>query len=252
MPPALFLSHGAPTLALDDDATAVFLAELGRRLPRPRAIVCASAHWLTASPAVGGATAPATIHDFGGFDPALSRLAYPAPGDPALAGRVAALLADAGLPAMVDARRGLDHGVWVPLARMFPAADIPVVPLALQPRRGAAHHLALGGALAPLRAEGVLVIGSGGASHNLMELGAGEAPAWMSAFDAWLAETIARGDVDALLDWRRAPHAARNHPTDEHLLPLFVALGAGGAGPGARVHAATTYGALSMACFAWE
>ncbi|HYE07430.1 MAG TPA: class III extradiol ring-cleavage dioxygenase [Planctomycetota bacterium] len=256
--PPVFISHGAPSLATDGGASATFLARLGADIGRPRAVLCASAHWVDTTPLVGADPRPATIHDFSGFGEDLDRMRYPAPGDPALAARVVDLLRVAGFAGAAPASRGLDHGAWVPLSLMFPAADLPVVQIALQPRLGPAHHLAVGRALRPLVDEGVLVLGSGGASHNLREAfahgGAGEeAPAWVVAFERWMAQALADGREDDLIHYaERAPHAARNHPTDEHLLPLFVALGA--AGPGARgtlLHEAVTFGVLSMACFAF-
>ena len=250
--PPLFVSHGAPDLLLDPSLPAHrFLAGLGRSLPRPRAIVCASAHWLTSAACADSSARPRTIHDFSGFPPALDDREYPAPGDPALAERVVALLAAARIPASCEPR-GLDHGSWVPLALAYPEADVPVVALALQPARGPAHHFAMGQALAPLAAEDVLVLGSGGATHNLRELGAGsEPPSWVREFDAWLVDAAERGDVGALLDYRkRAPSAARNHPSEEHLLPFFVALGAAPAGAGAQtLHRSCCYRVLAMTAF---
>ncbi|MBX3666585.1 MAG: dioxygenase [Burkholderiales bacterium] len=250
--PAVFVSHGAPTLALEPGSTRGFLAELGAALPRPRAILAVSAHWETATPAVGTAARPETIHDFRGFPEALYRMRYPAPGAPALAQRVRALLGNAGLDVAGEAGRGLDHGAWVPLSLMYPAADIPVTQLSVQTALGPAHHWRLGELLRPLRDEGVLILGSGSVTHNLREFGrhdyASPPPDWVRGFNDWLAERLAAADREALLDYRgRAPHAARNHPSEEHLLPLFAALGA--ATPGAaprRLHAAYTYGVIGM------
>lgn len=252
--PALFVSHGAPDLLLSDVPARRFLAELGRALPRPRAVVVASAHWTTRAPAVGVAERPATIHDFGGFADELHAFEYAAPGDPALARDVTRRLGDAGVDAEL-VERGLDHGAWVPLALLYPRADVPVVPLALQPARGPRHHVELGRALADLRDEGVLVLASGSATHNLRELGAGDAaPEWVRSFDAWIAERVERGAVEELVAYRElAPHAARNHPTEEHLLPLFVALGAAGDGArGAKVHDSVTYGTLAMSAYRFD
>lgn len=234
-PTSLFVSHGAPTLALDDSPTGRFLDRLGGELPRPRAIVVASAHFTREEPTVSGGAAPATIHDFGGFPAALYDLRYPAPGDPALAQRIVAALVAAGIAAKSDPQRGFDHGVWVPLIRMFPQAGIPVVALSVSPDADAAAHFAVGRALAWLRDEGVLLIGSGGFVHNLGELEWGAkgnaAVDWARAFADWLRERLLAGDAEAALDWRtRAPTALRSHPTPEHLLPLFVAFGAAGAG----------------------
>jgi 4,5-DOPA dioxygenase extradiol len=252
--PTLFISHGAPSLALEPAPARDFLAGLASQLPRPSAIVVASAHWETPAPAVDRSSAPATIHDFSGFPPALYAMTYPAPGSPALSERIAGLLAAAGL-ACQRVERGLDHGAWSPLTLIYPHADVPVLELALQPALGPAHHLALGRALAALPGEGVLVLGSGGATHNLGALrwGGGPTPAWASQFDDWLADAAVRGDGEALVDYqRRAPQARQNHPTAEHYLPILVALGAAGAGArGRALHRSFTYGSLSMAAYAF-
>ncbi len=255
--PSLFLSHGSPMLALEDCPAHRFLTDYGRRLGRPEAIVVATAHWESDRPAVGADPSPDTVYDFYGFPTALSEIRYEAPGDPALAGRVASKLADAELPATVDTARGLDHGIWVPLCLLYPAADIPVVPVAVQPDAGPAHHLALGAALRPLRKEGVLVIGSGSATHNLAEFRGqaldADVPEWVSGFGDWVADTLVAGRRDDLVHYReRAPHAVRNHPTEEHFMPLFVAMGAGEDGGSAeRVHASHNYGVLAMDAYAF-
>jgi 4,5-DOPA dioxygenase extradiol len=256
--PSLFVSHGSPMTALDPGATGLRLAELARALPRPRAIVLASAHWLSRQPAVGFSPRPPTIHDFHGFPPELYRLDYPAPGDPALAARVRGLLDAAGLAARADAERGLDHGAWVVLRLLYPQADVPVVPVSIQPELGPAHQLALGRALAPLRRDGVLVIGSGSITHNLHDFRAGysaDRPApYVQPFVDWIAQRLEAHDLDALLDYRRqAPYAERAHPTDEHLLPLYVALGA--AGPQARARrldAGVDLGFLAMDIYRFD
>ncbi|MCC7273457.1 MAG: dioxygenase [Alphaproteobacteria bacterium] len=255
--PPLFLSHGSPMLYLTDSPARRFLAGLAARIGRPPAIVVASAHWETEAPRVGGAPAPRTIHDFGGFPDALHRASYPAPGAPDLAARIARLLTAAGLAAAVDPGRGLDHGIWVPLAIALPEAEVPVVPLAIQPGRDPAHHVALGRALRPLADEGILVIGSGSLTHNLYALkhGATDAPtpAWVDGFRDWVAERAAAGDAAALADYRAsAPAGEVNHPTDDHFLPFFVALGAAGEDAvGRRIHASVEYGALAMDGYAF-
>ena len=234
--PTLFLSHGSPMQAVEPGVAGRAWQALGARLPRPAAIVIASAHWETTLPMTTGSPRPETIHDFGGFPRALYEIRYPAPGAPALAARASALLKEAGITAGVDGTRGLDHGAWVPLRWMYPDASVPVVQLAVQPGRGTAHHLALGRALAPLRDEGVLLIGSGHTTHNLRDFmldrrdGVAGAPApYAEAFARWVGEHLAAHDDDALVHYReRAPEAVRAHPTDEHFLPLFVAYGAGG------------------------
>ncbi|MGC2087237.1 MAG: class III extradiol ring-cleavage dioxygenase, partial [Bradyrhizobium sp.] len=197
---------------------------------------------------------------FYGFPRALYELRYPAPGAPELAQDIAARLAAAGLPAAIDHARGLDHGAWVPLLLMYPGADIPVLQLSIQTERGPRHHLALGRALAPLRDDGVLIIGSGSFTHNLAEFRTRRpelnAPAlpWVDAFADWVHEAAIAGRVDDLLDYRsRAPFAHKNHPTDEHFLPLFAALGAAGEGAHAeRLHNSANYGVLRMDVYAFH
>lgn len=255
--PALYISHGSPMTALEPGQVGARLAELARDLPRPRAIVIASAHWLAHAPQVGAAAQPQTIHDFGGFPQALFDIRYPAPGAPTLAARVAGLLSDAGLSPTLDPDRGLDHGVWVPLRLLYPEADIPVVPVSIQPHLGPAHQLAVGRALAPLRDEGMLVIGSGSITHNLHDWrsynDARQAP-YVQPFIDWVEQRMAAEDVDALLDYRRqAPHAERAHPTDEHLLPLYVAMGAGGTPMRAqRIDAGIDMGFLAMDIYRFD
>lgn len=235
MLPTLFLSHGSPMHALEGGAAAAAWQAVAAALPRPRAILMVSAHWESEWPMVSSAAQPETIHDFGGFPAALYALRYPAPGAPWLAERVAALLGAQGLRHSVTACRGLDHGAWVPLRWMYPEADVPVVQLSVQTALGAAHHLALGEALAALPGEDVLVVGSGHVTHNLGDwmrtrAGTDAALPYVDAFSDWLADALAARDRDALLAWRtRAPAATRAHPTEEHFLPLFVAWGAAGA-----------------------
>ena len=255
--PTVFVSHGAPTTFLEPGATHAFLAGLGGELGKPRAIVCVSAHWEAGAPTVSAAARPATVHDFSGFPEELDRVAYPAAGDPALAGRIVELLRAAGLPAGRDPSRGLDHGAWVPLGLMYPDADVPVVQLSVQTRLGARHHLDLGRALAPLRSAGVLVLGSGGATHNLREYFGTTAdarvPPYVAAFESWLCDGVASGAEDALVDYlAEGPDARRNHPTQEHFLPLFVPLGAAASPRGRILHRAFDHGVLSLAAFAWD
>ena len=252
--PAVFVSHGAPTLAVEQNDTVEFLKRLGGELGRPESILCVSAHWNMEAPAVSAAERPETIHDFGGFSDELYSMRYPAPGAPSLAGRVRELLGEAGLACTVSPTRGLDHGAWVPLRLIYPAADVPVTQLSVQPSLGAEHHFRMGRALAPLREEGVLILATGSATHNLSRIGSGEVPpAWALEFDDWLFRKISVGEREELLDYRRlAPHAAVAHPTDEHLLPLFVAMGAGSGDHEARcrsLHRGWTWGSLSMAAY---
>ncbi|MFM9882747.1 MAG: DODA-type extradiol aromatic ring-opening family dioxygenase [Burkholderiales bacterium] len=255
--PSLFLSHGAPTTAIDPGTTGAMFTRLGQRLPRPHAIVMVSAHHLTAVPEVGTALRPDTVYDFSGFPPALYQIKYPAVGAADVGERVAGLLREADIDVQINPQRGLDHGAWVPLVHMYPNADIPIVPLSIQPRMDARHHFAVGRAIASLRDAGVLVVGSGNLTHNLRDIqrwerDAGTTP-YVTAFQAWFAERLAARDIDALLDWnQQAPHAARAHPTDDHLLPIFVALGAAGTATATRrLHADVTYGVLAMDAYAF-
>lgn len=257
--PTLFISHGSPMLAIEDSPARRFLQQLGESLPRPKAILVASAHWESSdSSAVSFAAHPQTIHDFGGFPAALFSIQYPAPGAPELAGQVAALLNAAHLPVKHSADRGLDHGAWVPLRLMFPAADIPVAQIALVRGAGPAEHERLGAALSVLREQDILVIGSGSLTHNLQEF-RGQAidtpaPSWVTEFSAWMHTALQNSAWDALRDYRQqAPFAERNHPTEEHLLPLFVARGAAGqAAHAERIHTSHQYGVLAMDVYAFS
>ena len=232
--PSLFVPHGAPTFALKPGAAGAALRRHADTLPRPRAVVIISAHWDTAVPTVGTAARLETIHDFWGFPEELYAIRYPATGCREAAEEVIQAIAAAGLPVARDEVRGLDHGAWVPLRLMFPDADVPVIPLSLQSRGGPQAAFELGRALAPLAAKGFLIIGSGSITHNLRDFqmawhNGGQTPDYVRAFADWFAERSASNDVPALLDYRHlAPSAARAHPTDEHLLPFYVALGAGG------------------------
>lgn len=260
--PSLFVSHGAPNLILYDTPARQFLADYAESIERPTAILSVSAHFETDRPAVVADPAPDMIYDFGGFEDELYTLTYPAPGDPALAERVAGLLSDADLAPAIVRKRGYDHGTWVPLMLLYPGADIPVAQLSVQPGASAAHHYRLGEALAPLRDEGVLIVGSGSFTHNLHEAfqnlrrGAvdAERPDWVSAFVDWMVPRIEAGAVDDLVAYRtKAPFAVENHPTDEHLMPLYVALGAAGARPkGHRIHESHQFGALELDAFAFD
>jgi 4,5-DOPA dioxygenase extradiol len=228
--PVLFLSHGSPLTALGGDPLTQVWSDLSATLRRPSAILMVSAHWTTRLPILGGAAQPETIHDFGGFPEPLYQLRYPAPGAPALAQRIKQQLSDAGIASGIDASRGIDHGAWVPLRTLFPAADVPLLQLSIQPERCARHHLALGAALAPLAHEDILIVASGHLTHNLGEYLRGRPRAEETqAFRDWVHARLLAGDSDALLDWpQSAPHASFAHPTPEHFLPLFVALGAAG------------------------
>jgi 4,5-DOPA dioxygenase extradiol len=259
MLPSLFVPHGAPTFALQPGETGARLAGAAAGLPQqPRAVVVASAHWHTAVPMVGAAERPDTIHDFWGFPEPLYELRYQAPGAPDLASRIVERLREAGFPAQASGH-GLDHAVWIPLMQMFPLADLPVVPLSIQAGQGAEHHYRVGQALAPLLEERVLVIGSGNLTHSLQDfrqaiVSGGGTPPYVREFADWIWRRIEEDDIAALLDYRRrAPSAQRAHPTEDHLLPLFVALGAAGAHARARrIHAGIDDLVLAMDAYAFE
>lgn len=260
--PTLFLSHGSPMHAVQAGRAGEQWDELGRALPRPAVVLIASAHWETELPMLSTARELETIHDFGGFPDELYKIRYPAVGAPEFATRAVSLLNAAGISATSNGCRGLDHGAWVPLRRMYPAADVPVMQLSIQPSLDAEHHLRVGAALAPLTREGVLIIGSGHLTHNLREwMAKARASAmaitdgvavdpYVTEFREWIAAALSSNDQARLARWREfAPHALRAHPTPEHLLPLFVAFGAAAADGKPRVEfidAGTDYGMLAM------
>jgi 4,5-DOPA dioxygenase extradiol len=225
--PVLFQAHGAPPL-LEDPGWIGELAAWGKALPRPKAIVVISAHWEERPLSIGATTAVPLIYDFYGFPERYYRLQYPSPGAPEVAQRIRSLMAGAKIACVDEPARGLDHGSYIPLLCMYPEADIPVLQVSL-PSQDPAELFAVGRALAPLRNEGVLLIGSGFLTHNLRALALRSTPAWASEFDAWCAEAIARGDIDALLDYRRrAPGVRESLPSHEHFVPVIVAAGAAG------------------------
>ena len=250
--PTLFVSHGSPMHAVDAGGAGQAWRAIVEALPKPRAVLIASAHWETALPMLTGAAQLETIHDFGGFPEELYRIRYDAPGSPELAQEASALLQGAGIRASINACRGIDHGAWVPLRWMYPRRDVPVVQLSVQPQLGAAHHLEMGRALAPLAARDVLVIGSGHVTHNLRDWfasrGSNDTLPYVTQFAGWLEQRLVSNDDDAIVGYReQAPSATRAHPTEEHFLPLLVALGAAGADALAeKVYASTDGAALAM------
>ncbi|HWV91729.1 MAG TPA: class III extradiol ring-cleavage dioxygenase [Burkholderiales bacterium] len=251
---SVFISHGSPMHALQPGPAGEAWKALARRLPKPRAILISSAHWETNLPMLTGSDKPETIHDFYNFPEPLYKLRYPAPGAPGVAKRAQSLLKDAGFTAAIDGCRGLDHGAWSPLLYMYPDADIPVVQISVQPELGPRHHVALGTSLRKLSEEGVLIIGSGHMTHNLRDWSRGRgnesgAPVpYAREFQAWVFDQLKARDWETLVDYRsRSPHGVRAHPTDEHFLPLFFALGAASekAKP-ERVYDAIDSGVLAM------
>jgi 4,5-DOPA dioxygenase extradiol len=263
--PAVFVSHGSPMIALEPGAAGAFMKRLGAAIDaefaRPAAILVVSAHTAGRAPLLLAGARHQAVYDFGNFDARLNQMRYDAPGAPALARRVAALLDGSGLAAHVLDEGGLDHGIWTVLRYAYPPADIPVLPLAFVPSQSPAMQFALGAALAPLADEGVLVLGTGSITHNLRRAFADglrpsrerpEIPE-SAAFRAWMHERSTARDWDALLDYRRrAPHAVDMHPTDEHLLPWYVAAGAGGRGdPPVRLHSSVEIGSIGMDAYAF-
>lgn len=255
--PVLFVSHGAPLLAVQENAATAAWREIGAALAKPRAVLVASAHHDTPGPALTAHAHPETIHDFHGFPRALYDIRYPAAGEPSVAGEIRERLAAAGFAAQLDLQRGIDHGVWVPLLRLFPNADVPVISLSVDPRRDARWQHRLGETLAPLRDQGVLIVGSGSLTHNLRALDwhapAGIGTPQARVFADWALDHLAADRPAALLDWESAPLARFNHPTPEHWLPLPIALGAASGAKAPQVHAGTfEYGALAQHALLWS
>lgn len=252
--PTLFISHGSPMFALQPGVLGPRLEALGRSLPQPRAVVVVSPHWMTRGIEVLAGAELETIHDFGGFPRALYALQYPAPAAPDIAAEVIATLARHGIEASANPSRGRDHGAWVPLRHLYPAAEVPLIQVSQPASPSPLALLELGQALEPLRERGVLIVASGSLTHNLHDLRPEQSPAdtYAGSFAAWVWAQIEQGNLGALLDYRaQAPHAVRAHPTDEHFLPLFVAIGAAGKDwPSARrIAGGVTHGVLSMDSF---
>ena len=245
---SLFLSHGSPMMVLEDTPARRFLLDLGRRIDKPKAVLAVSAHWPSRVPTVGSDPWPDKINDMSGFPQVLYQMTYAPPGAPEVAARAADLLGEA---TRRDPHAGIDHGIWSVMSLLWPDADVPVAPLSVQPQENAKHHYDLGIRLRPLAEEGVLILGTGAATHNLRDYfsrpeGA-PVDAGMVEFTDWMALAVEAGRIDDLLDYRRwAPHAVRAHPTDEHLLPFFTALGASETGRGQRLHHSLDGGSLAM------
>ncbi len=256
--PSVFVSHGAPSLAIEDHPANRFLKDFGATLGQPAAILVVSAHWDTAAPAVTTAPRLETIYDFSGFDPALYTLRYQPPGAVEVAEQAQELLESAGFTVAADPRRGLDHGGWVPLLLMYPSASVPVAQLSVQSRREAGHHFRVGQALQPLREAGVLILASGSLTHNLREafhaVPGAPTPPWVSQFSEWVVQRLAAQRIDDILDYQQlAPHARRNHPTVEHFTPLLVALGASTPGVAPRrVHTSVMLSVLAMDAYVFD
>lgn len=250
--PALFIAHGAPDLPLSTTPARAFTAELGKRFAGVKAILVISAHWEDRLPTIGTAVAPETIHDFGGFDQRLYAMRYPARTSAEVVSEVAAALQASGIAFAEDSQRGYDHGVWIPLMLAFPKADVPVVQLSLRYGASAAENVALGKALRPLRDKGILIVGSGAIVHNLRAIAREGTPApdWAKAVDDYVVTAVEKGDEASLLKLLDTQGGRIAHPTPEHLMPLFVALGAGG-GSGHAMHRSFSWGSISMTSFAF-
>ena len=253
--PVLFISHGAPTFAIEPGTLGPQLRALGDRLTGIRAVLVVSPHWQTRSVKVMATPAPATMYDFGGFPAQLYTLLYPAKGDVHMAQEAARLLTQAGFDTALDERRGLDHGAWVPLYHMLPRAQVPVFQVSMPVDLSTEQALKLGQALAPLRDQGVLIVASGSMTHNLHEFRqTGSAPqAYAQEFANWVKTAVLVNAVQPLVHYRaEAPHAERAHPTEEHFLPLLVALGAQGPGDAPQwLDGGMTHGVLSMDSYVW-
>ena len=260
--PSLFVSHGAPSFAMEPGLAGPRLTALGRELPKPRAVLIVSPHWVTPRPLVGMVERPRTIHDFGGFDPALYEIDYPVAGHPQLARRTLDLLQEAGWSPRADERRGLDHGAWVPMLYLYPAADVPVFQVSLPSRLDADSAWTFGQALAPLADDGVLIVGSGSLTHNLNEVRGPHGPhgqhghhghdeAYVAEFAAWVREALVAGDSTRLRQTLAlAPYAQRAHPTAEHFWPLLVAAGAAATSlPATVIDGGITHRVLAMDSF---
>ena len=255
--PVVFVSHGAPDALLKAPSTIACWQQISKSMPRPKAILVLSAHWEAAVPTISMAAQPETIYDFGGFARELYDLRYPAPGATSLAQRVVKRFAETGMALQRHPSRGLDHGAWVPLLAMFPEADIPVVQLALPHQGDAADFLAIGTVLRPLRDEGVLILASGAITHNFGWLRWEENESTdplprAKAFSDWVGEAIAGCQIQSLADFHTAPWGREAHPSKEHFMPIFAALGAANDSAPTRHQPAFTYGGLSMDSYVWN
>lgn len=250
--PSLFVSHGAPTFALEPGIVGPRLTALGRVLPRPAAVLIVSPHWVTREPQVMTTARPHTMHDFAGFDPALYEITYPVDGHPVLAERAIDVLRAAGWPAAGEPDRGLDHGAWVPLSYLYPRADTPAFQVSMPMRLDARSAFEFGRALAPLAAEGVFIVGSGSLTHNLYEYCSehGRGAAYAAEFAGWIRDAVAAGDQKRLeRALEIAPHARRAHPTPEHYLTLLIAAGAAEPLPATVLEGGIVHGVLAMDAF---
>jgi len=256
MMPSFFIAHGAPSLAIEKHQYTEFLNGLAAQFPRPKAIVLFSAHWESTTQKVSGAASYETIYDFSGFPDELYQIEYPASGDKALAQEIQALLAKEGVPAQIDPVRGLDHGAWVVLHLTYPNADIPVIALSVNRYLSNEEQYQIGKALGSLREQDILIIGSGGTSHNLrrLEWGAKQVTGWAAEFEQWIEDKIMKWDTDSLFQYDKlAPYAREAVPTPEHFIPLLLAMGTGDAKKQATLmHRSFQLGSLSLVCWQFD
>lgn len=254
MLPGLFISHGSPMLALDPEQVGSALQRLSLNLPRPQAIIVMSAHWESNALEVNTGVRPETWHDFRGFPSELYEIRYPAPGNPELAEEILHRLAEAHIPAHANSTRPRDHGVWMPLLHMYPNADIPVIEISLPMNMSADQIYEIGQALAPLRAQQILLIGSGSITHNLRELAwhgkNAPVPDWASSFRNYVVSKLNHSNYDAVLEWDSIPFLEKNHPTMEHFAPIFFAMGTGPRF--SIVHSSFSMGALGMDIYRFD
>lgn len=252
--PGLFISHGSPMLALDPEQVGPALQRLSFNLPQPQAIIVMSAHWESQALEVSTANRPETWHDFRGFPEELYRIRYPAAGNPELAERLLSLFAEAGFQAHANSTRPRDHGVWMPLLHMYPQADIPVIEISL-PKHYYAHRLyQLGQTLSSLRQQQILIIGSGSITHNLATLAwhnpNAQVPHWATEFRQYVVQKLAHQDYEAVLNWKNLPFIQQNHPSLEHLAPLFFVMGTGHRFN--LVHSSFSMGSLGMDIYRFD
>ncbi|SFL99489.1 Aromatic ring-opening dioxygenase, catalytic subunit, LigB family [Paenibacillus sp. 1_12] len=257
MIPSFFIAHGAPSLALEHNDYTTLLKNFAADYPKPKAIVLFSAHWESRQQQVSASTSPyETIYDFSGFQPELYQVQYPAPGEPSIANEIQALLQQEKIPASLDSDRGLDHGAWVILSLMYPAANIPVIALSVNRHLSNAEQYRIGKALSSLREKDILILGSGGTVHNLrrLEWGASRTTDWAAQFDGWLDEKLTAWDLESLLQYEQmAPYAKEAVPTPEHFIPLLLAMGTGDSSKKASlVHRSYQYGNLSLSCWKFD
>ena len=250
--PSIFISHGAPDIAVKaEHPSHQFLRELPNGRSRPEAIVVFSAHWCTEHIMISKAESYVALHDFGGFDPRLYSMEYAPKGNPDIAHTIFNLLRKSdGRTELVD-HSTLDHGAWIPLRLMYPEANIPVIQISIQPDRLPEYHYNLGASIVELRKHNILIIGSGAMSHNLYEASFhnhnAAPPEWVQAFADWMKDRLESGVQKDVLQYRTvSPYAMKNHPTEDHIIPLFIAMGAGNGSKGKRIHTATTYGTIMM------